>query len=98
MQAISLPSSSSSRQFAVITAVCTVLYGGLVLFSAEARADDAGMPGLYPVGMQQMEYVDPSDGRHLNFALFYPAAPQDNSTLPYHMMFFTNLDLHVNAP
>jgi predicted dienelactone hydrolase len=98
MQTISLPSSSSGRRFAIMAAVCTVLYGVLELFWGEARAEDAGSFGLYPVGMKQMEYVDPSDGRHLNFALFYPAAPRDNSVPPYHMMFFTNLHLHVDAP
>lgn len=44
-----------------------------------------------------MEYLDPTDGRHLAFALFYPAAPSDSSA-PYKMTFFTNLHLHVDAP
>jgi predicted dienelactone hydrolase len=48
--------------------------------------------------MKQLEYVDPTDGRHLAFALFYPAAAPDSAAAPYHMLFFTNLHLYVDAP
>jgi len=58
----------------------------------------AKMTGLYPVGMRQMDYVEPPDGRHLAFELFYPAAPSESSAAPYHMPFITNLHLHVDAP
>ncbi len=98
MRTILLPGSPSGRRFVVMAAMCTVMYGALALLPGEARGEEAGAPGLYPVGMKQMEYTDPGDGRHLNFALFYPAAPQQDSATPYHMTFFTNLHLHVNAP
>jgi predicted dienelactone hydrolase len=98
MQAISLPDSPLGPRFAVMVAIWAVLYGALALLPGSAWAEDAGSPGLYPVGMKQIEYTDPSDGRYLNFALFYPAEPQDNFAPPYHMMFFTNLHLHVDAP
>jgi predicted dienelactone hydrolase len=49
--------------------------------------------------MKQMEYTDPAEGgRHLAFALFYPAAPPDMAATPYKMTFFTNLHLYVDVP
>ena len=77
---------------------CVVALGVLSVRSEDARAENAVTSGRYPVGMRQMEYADPSDGRHLAFALFYPAAPVDDSAKPYHMLFYTNLQLHVGAP
>jgi len=44
-----------------------------------------------------MDYVV-EDGRHLAFALFYPAAPAASAAAPTPMLFFTNLHIHVNAP
>ena len=44
-----------------------------------------------------MDYVV-EDGRHLAFALFYPAAPAVSAAAPTPMLFFTNLHIHVNAP
>ena len=61
--------------------------GGLV-WSGTALAQTA----LYPVGRTQVEYVDLAEGgRHLAFALFYPAAPPNAAAPPYHMKFFDNL-------
>jgi predicted dienelactone hydrolase len=65
---------------------------GLGVLAGAARAD-----GLYPVGMRQMEYLAPSDGRHLAFALFYPAAPAADAR-PTGLTFFTGLSLFVDAP
>jgi predicted dienelactone hydrolase len=97
MQTNCFTGNSPSRRAATIAAMCAVIYGALALSSRGAQAEDAESTDLYPVGMKQMEYVDPTDGRHLNFALFYPAAPQEGSAPPYHMLFFTNLHLHVDA-
>src|SRR5258708_26976074 len=71
---------------------------GLAVWSGKALAQSATMVGPYPVGMKQLEYIDPTDGRHLAFAQFYPAAAPDSSAAPYHMPFFTNLHLHMDAP
>jgi predicted dienelactone hydrolase len=85
--------------FFVILKVCFVIACcGLALWSGTGLAQTAKIGGPYPVGMKQMEYIDPTDGRHLAFALFYPAAAPDNSVAPYHMLFFTNLHLYVDAP
>ncbi len=64
-----------------------------------AMAQTAPQDAAYPVGIRQMEYVDPAEGgRHLAFALLYPAAPADQAAKPYHMTFFSNLHLHPDAP
>jgi predicted dienelactone hydrolase len=84
--------------FAALKVCCIIACGDLALSSGKALAEADGIGGPYPVGMKQMEYVDPADGRHLAFTLFYPAAPADNSAAPYHMPFFTNLHLHMDAP
>jgi predicted dienelactone hydrolase len=63
-----------------------------------ASAQSAISSRQYPVGMKQIEYVDPSDGRHLALAMFYPAMPPATSAVPYRMRFFTNLNFYVDAP
>jgi hypothetical protein len=68
-------------------ACCVIACCGLQLQSGTAQAQTSEPGGPYPVGMKQTVYVDPADGRHLAFALFYPAAG-DSSAAPYHMQFF----------
>ncbi|HEX9470841.1 MAG TPA: hypothetical protein VF957_15005 [Bradyrhizobium sp.] len=89
--------SAILRQCCVI-ACCGIACCALALRSGTALAQTAEIGGPYPVGMKQMEYVDPADGRHLAFALFYPAAAPDSSAAHYQMVFFTNLHLNVDAP
>jgi predicted dienelactone hydrolase len=84
--------------FFVCLIACAVIAGcGLAAWSGNALAQTGELGGPYPVGMKQMEYVDPTDGRHLAFALFYPAARVEGAALN-HMLFFTNLHLYDNAP
>lgn len=72
-----------------------VLYCGVAAMTF-AQTIQPGAP--YPVGMKQLEYVDPSQGgRHLALALFYPAVIPDGSATPLRMPFFTNLHLYMNA-
>ena len=87
---------ASARWLVVVEVCCVIAYCGLAVWPGRVFAQNAVTAGAYPVGMKQMQYVDPSDGRHLAFALFYPAAPSDSA--PYHMPFFKNLHLHVDAP
>ncbi|MGD9615842.1 MAG: alpha/beta hydrolase family protein [Alphaproteobacteria bacterium] len=69
------------------------------ILSGAALAQTALPAASYPVGMKQMEYTDPAEGgRHLAFALFYPAASIDKAATPYKMTFFTNLHLYVDVP
>lgn len=51
----------------------------------------------YQVGMTQVEFTDPSDGRKLNQLLIYPAAPAP-AAKPARLLFFTALELYENAP
>jgi len=85
------------RVLFILKSCCAVALCSLAI-SEKALAQNAVTSGRYPVGMKQMEYVDPSDGRHLAFALFYPASPMDKTATPYHMPFYTNLHLYVDAP
>jgi predicted dienelactone hydrolase len=84
--------------FVLMQLGCAVGLCAVSVWSGKVRAQNAVTSGRYPVGMRQMQYTDPSDGRPLAFTLFYPAAPVDASAAPYHMLFYTNLHLHVDAP
>jgi predicted dienelactone hydrolase len=86
------------RLLVLLKICCAITCCSLALGAEQALAQGATMTGPFPVGMRQLEYVDPTDGRHLAFALFYPAAPQDSSVAPYRMPFFTNLHLYKDAP
>jgi predicted dienelactone hydrolase len=87
----------STHCFVCLTACAVIACCSLAAWSGNALAQTGELGSLYPVGMKQMEYVDPTDGRHLAFALFYPAAPAEGATLN-NMLFFTNLHLYVDAP
>jgi predicted dienelactone hydrolase len=53
---------------------------------------------LYPVGMTQVEYIDPAGGnRPLNYMLIYPAAP-DVAATPFKLFLSTKLHLYKDAP
>jgi predicted dienelactone hydrolase len=96
MQAVSL----KRRHFVGLLVVCwTINWCGPGILSGTVLAQTALPPALYPVGMRQMEYTEAAEGgRHLAFALFYPAAPLDTAAIQYKMTFFTNLQLYVDAP
>ncbi|GLS23531.1 dienelactone hydrolase [Labrys miyagiensis] len=51
-----------------------------------------------PVGMTQVEFIDPVDGgRPLDYLLIYPAAPESTAK-PYKIFLATNLQLYKDAP
>jgi predicted dienelactone hydrolase len=83
--------------FVCLTVCAVVACRSLAVWSGKTLAQTGELGSLYPVGMKRMEYVDPTDGRHLALALFYPAAPAEGAPLN-HMLFFTNLHLYVDAP
>src|SRR5262245_6314381 len=75
-----------------------VVHCGLVAWSTCALAQSVLPTTLYPVGMTQVEYVDPADGgRPLNYMLIYPAAP-DVAAAPFKVFLSTNLHLYKDAP
>jgi predicted dienelactone hydrolase len=59
----------------------------------------AALPtALYPVGMTQLEFVDPAEGgRPLDMMLIYPAAPVA-AAVPFKIFLATNLHLYNDAP
>lgn len=65
---------------------------------ASAVAQAALPIAPYPVGMTQLEFVDPTEGgRPLNLMLIYPAAPE-RMDAPFKIFMGTNLHLHKDAP
>lgn len=78
-------------------AVCLGIHSAFVA-SAHAQAHDVLRAAPYPVGMTQLEYVDPSDGgRPLNLMLIYPATPAATA-VPLNIFMSTGLHLSKNAP
>jgi predicted dienelactone hydrolase len=97
MRAVRLGPHGLPRRLAGV-AVCFAICCGLVASPARALAQDVlrGVP--YPVGMAQLEHVDPSEGgRPLDLMLIYPAAPAATA-LPFKIFMATNLHLYRDAP
>jgi predicted dienelactone hydrolase len=79
-------------------AVCFAVYCGSLASPALALAQDVLRRAPYPVGMTQLEYIDPSDGgRPLDLMLIYPAAPAATA-VPFKIFMATNLHLYRDAP
>ena len=52
----------------------------------------------FPVGIRELDYVDPHEGgRHLTLRVFYPAAIRERSATPFVLPFFTKLNLYKDA-
>src|ERR1700719_4882913 len=79
-------------------AACFAIYCGSLASPARALAQDVLRRAPYPVGMTQLEYIDPSDGgRPLDLMLIYPAAPA-TTAVPFKIFMATNLHLYRDAP
>jgi predicted dienelactone hydrolase len=76
---------------------CLAVYSGCLAWPALALAQDMLRAAPYPVGMTQLEWVEPSDGRPLNLMLIYPAAPATGAA-PFKMFLTSNLHLYKDAP
>src|SRR5262249_24340362 len=51
-----------------------------------------------PVGIREIEYIDPHDGgRHLALSVFYPAAIRERPAPAFAMPFFTKLNLYKDT-
>ena len=85
-------------QFLANVAICVgIAYCGLACHG-NALAESILPTTRYPVGMTQLEFVDPADGgRPLNIMLIYPAAPATGA-VPYKIFLATNLHLYNDAP
>ena len=98
MRTVCMAQRGSAQFLVVLTAYCVIACYALAVWPGKALTQTTKIGGPFPVGMKQMEYLDLTDGRHLVFALFYPAALPDSSAPLYHMQFFTNLHLYRDAP
>ena len=88
---------NSSARFLAPTVWAVIIYCALVARPAYTLAQADLPSSLYPVGMTQVEYVDPADGRPLNYMLIYPAASDAGAT-PVKIFLATNLHLYEDAP
>src|SRR6202795_2022656 len=78
--------------------ICIGIYSGCAAPPGRAQAQDVPREAPYPVGMTQLEYVDPSErGRPLVLMLIYPAAPAATA-VPFKIFLSTNLHLYKDAP
>jgi predicted dienelactone hydrolase len=78
--------------------ICIGIYSGCAAPPGRAQAQDVPREAPYPVGMTQLEYVDPSEGgRPLDLMLIYPAAPAATA-VPFKIILSTNLHLYKDAP
>ena len=88
---------NSSARFLAPTVWAVIIYCALVARPAYTLAQADLPSSLYPVGMTQVEYVDPADGRPLNYMLIYPASSDAGAT-PVKIFLATNLHLYEDAP
>ena len=68
--------------------------GVLGFLSLAAHADEAG---TYPVGVRQVEWIEPKDSRPMWMALFYPAVVDENTGKTFTVGLASNLHL-FSAP
>src|SRR5262249_16050460 len=81
-----------------VVAVRLTVLSAMLLAVSSAKAFAQSASGSAPVGMRQLEYIDPHEGgRHLALAVFYPAVIQDRAGPPFVMPFFANLNLCKDA-
>jgi predicted dienelactone hydrolase len=80
------------------TARLAILCATLLAAAPTASLAQGISSASWPVGMRQLEYVDPHErGRHLALTVFYPAAVRDPSSARFTMPFFGNLNLYKDA-
>src|SRR5215510_12624159 len=76
-------------------ALCCML---LAVSPAATLAQSPQGGASFPVGIREIEYVDPHEGgRHLTLSVFYPAAIRERPAAPFVMPFFTRLNLYKDA-
>jgi predicted dienelactone hydrolase len=81
----------------ILTGLASCCFGW-ALGHTTALAEIKPPAGLYPVGMTQVEFIDPAEGgRPLNFMLIYPAAPE-TAAVPFKIFLSANLHLYKDAP
>ena len=75
----------------------TALFATLLAASPAATLAQGTRTASFPVGMRQLEYIDPHEGgRHLAVTVFYPTIGSP-AAARFVMPFFANLDLYKDA-
>ena len=98
MRSICLGRKRSTRSVIAVTVFFGLNFCSVVAWPAKAVAQSILPSAPYPVGMTQVEFVDPAEGgRPLDFMLIYPATP-DRGAVPFKMFMATNLRLYKDAP
>jgi hypothetical protein len=73
---------------------CALLTAWPAAMLAQGTQDGA----TFPVGIRELEYIDPHEGgRHLTLSVFYPAAIRERPAPAFVMPFFTELNLYKDA-
>src|SRR5580698_639646 len=86
------------RLFAYAIARLGIVWCSIVLCPQGVLAQAILPAAAYPVGMVQVEFIDPAEGgRPLDYMLIYPAAPESTAA-PFKMFMATNLHLYKDAP
>jgi predicted dienelactone hydrolase len=86
------------RSLAGFAVSLAIAHGALVASHTKALAQSVLPTTLYPVGMTQVEFIDPKDGgRPLDYMLIYPATPAKDAA-PFRIFLSTNLHLYKDAP
>jgi predicted dienelactone hydrolase len=90
--------SAFERLFAYAIARLGIVWFGIVLCPQSVLAQAVLPAAVYPVGMVQVEFIDPAEGgRPLDYMLIYPAAPESTAA-PFKMFMAANLHLYKDAP
>jgi predicted dienelactone hydrolase len=93
-----LARTNSARFLGGLIALLVITCCGPMVWPASVAAQTLLPTAPYPVGMTQVEYIDPPDGgRPLDFMLIYPATPDANAQL-FKVLMSTNLHLYKDAP
>src|SRR6516164_1532013 len=70
----------------------------LTAWPAATLAQGTHDGATFPVGIRELEYIDPhKGGRHLTLNVFYPAAIRERPAPAFVMPFFTKLNLYKDA-
>ena len=70
----------------------------LTAWPAATLAQGTHDGATFPVGIRELEYIDPHEGgRHLTLNVFYPAAIRERPAPAFVMPFFTKLNLYKDA-
>jgi predicted dienelactone hydrolase len=98
MRSICLGRKRSTRSVIAVTVFFGLNFCSVVAWPAKAIAQSILPSAPYPVGMTQVEFVDPAEGgRPLDFMLIYPATP-DKGAVPFKMFMAANLRLFKDVP